>query len=361
MHTLVLNCGSSSLKYQLIDAASRTTVHAGQFEELADTTAFDKAIAGAIAACTEHNIDAVGHRVVHGGDTFRNATFIDEEVIEGIDAWAPLAPLHNPNNLAGIRAAMLALPDVPHIAVFDTAFHATLPRRASTYAIDTELAAKHRIRRYGFHGTSHQYVAIEAAKFLGRPLEELRIVSLHLGNGASACAIEFGHSTETSMGMTPLEGLVMGTRSGDIDAGVVMVLLREEVGNVDALDELLNSKSGLLGLSGISNNLRDLEAQAEQGNDRARLAIAVFAHQAKNTSVPMPLPWAVLMPLCLPAASVKTALPCAAESSSVSIFSAYQLARTTTMTQRYHMTIQSPISAVRRRGSRRWSLKQMKS
>lgn len=282
MNILVLNSGSSSIKYQLFDSTTEKTLLQGKFEKLVSDEAFAQAIANTVALSKDHTVHVVGHRVVHGGDTFRDAVVIGEEVLEQITAWIPFAPLHNPRNLAGIKAGMRALPDIPHVAVFDTAFHATLPRRASTYAIDAELASKHKIRRYGFHGTSHQYVAHEAAAFLGRPLTELRIISLHLGNGASACAIEYGHSTETSMGMTPLEGLVMGTRSGDIDAGVLLALLRDEVADVDGLDQLLNSKSGLLGLSGISNDLRQLEDAAAEGDDRARLAIAVFAHQAKK-------------------------------------------------------------------------------
>ncbi len=282
MNILVLNSGSSSVKYQLFDTEAETTLLQGKFEELGSDEAFTQAIAKTVAMSREHAIEAVGHRVVHGGDTFRDAVVIDEDVLEKITAWIPFAPLHNPRNIAGISACMRELPEIPHVAVFDTAFHATLPRRASTYAIDTALASKHKIRRYGFHGTSHQYVANEAASFLGRPLTELRIISLHLGNGASACAIEYGHSTETSMGMTPLEGLVMGTRSGDIDAGVLLALLRNEVDDVEALDQLLNTQSGLKGLSGSSNDLRQLEAKAAQGDDRARLAISVFAHQAKK-------------------------------------------------------------------------------
>lgn len=282
MNILVLNAGSSSVKFQLFDFDTQSSLLQGAFENLESEDAFTRAIADAVSACQQYTVDAVGHRVVHGGDTFRDAVIITDDVVQAIGDWAPFAPLHNPRNLAGITACMRELPTVPHVAVFDTAFHASLPRRASTYAIDTAVAQQHKIRRYGFHGTSHQYVAHEAAAFLGRPLEEMRIISLHLGNGASACAIEFGHSTETSMGMTPLEGLVMGSRCGDLDPGVLLTLLRNEVEDVDALDRLLNTQSGLKGLSGISNDLRQLEAEAAQGNDRARLAIAVFAHQARK-------------------------------------------------------------------------------
>ncbi len=281
MNILVINCGSSSIKYQLIDVTSEAVISAANLPLTSGQT--EAALQQVLDAVAGQEIAAVGHRVVHGGPQFRDATLIDDEVVAGIEQWVPLAPLHNPANLAGIRAAKKALPNIPQVAVFDTAFHSQLPRRASHYAIDAELAEKHHIRRFGFHGTSHQYVALQAAEYFKRPLSELRFISLHLGNGASACAIEYGHSTETSMGMTPLEGLAMGTRSGDIDAGAVMRLLQQEANNdVTALDQLLNKQSGLLGLSGLSNDLRELEQAAAEGNDRARLAIAVFAHRAKK-------------------------------------------------------------------------------
>ena len=225
MNILVINSGSSSIKYQLINSKTQAALIKGQVERANSPSAFDEAFTTILSQAQEYQVDAIGHRVVHGGDSFHDATLITNKVVQEIETWVPMAPLHNPNALGGIAAAQKALPDLPQIAVFDTAFHNSLPRRASTYALDTELAAKHKIRRYGFHGTSHHYVALKAAEYLGRPLNELRIVSLHLGNGASACAIENGHSTETSMGMTPLEGLVMGTRVGDIDAGVLIKLL----------------------------------------------------------------------------------------------------------------------------------------
>jgi acetate kinase len=220
--------------------------------------------------------------VVHGGEDLVHPTLLEPDAIAAIERCVPLAPLHNPANLAGIRAAREALPDVPHVAVFDTAFHHTLPRRARTYAIDQSLANRHGVRRYGFHGTSHAFVAGEAARYLETPLNRLRIVTCHLGNGASVCAVEQGHSVETSMGMTPLEGLVMGTRSGDIDPGALLALLRTGELTADELDTLLNRKAGLLGLSGRSNDLRDLEEQAADGDDGARLAIAVFAHRVRK-------------------------------------------------------------------------------
>ena len=282
MNILVVNCGSSSIKYQIIEHSAEELLLQGTLEELTGTAAFDAAMQQLMDICQQYTIAAVGHRVVHGGDSFHDAVLIDDAVIQQITDWSSFAPLHNPRNIAGIRGCLALFPAIPHVAVFDTAFHNSLPRRASTYAIDPTLANKHRIRRYGFHGTSHQYVATQAAAFLQRPLAELKIISLHLGNGASACAVEYGHSTETSMGMTPLEGLVMGTRSGDIDAGIVLALLRDEVDSVDELDRLLNRQSGLVGLSGISNDLREIEASAATGDDRARLAIAVFAHRIKK-------------------------------------------------------------------------------
>ncbi len=281
MNILVINCGSSSVKYQLINPEQDTPLIEGLIELGADSQ-HAAAIDQVLDTTKEQVIDAVGHRVVHGGDSFRDAIVIDADVIAKIQEWIPLAPLHNPPALAGIKAAQTALPDLPHVAVFDTAFHSTLPRRASHYAIDTELAEKHRIRRYGFHGTSHQFVAQKAARHLNRPINELRLITLHLGNGASACAVEMGSSTETSMGMTPLEGLVMGSRSGDIGAGVIFKLLRDEVNNIDELDDLLNRQSGLKGLSGLSSDIREIETQAAAGHDGARLSIAVFAHRVKK-------------------------------------------------------------------------------
>jgi len=288
MRVLVLNAGSSSVKYRLIDvgavagaAGDRAPAIEGKIERIGAGVTHEQAFAQIMERLPAGAVDAVGHRVVHGGDKFHDATIIDDAVEAAIDACSVLAPLHNPPNLAGIRAARRALPDVKQVAIFDTAFHARLPRRARTYAIDYELAEREGIRRYGFHGTSHAFVANLAAKSLGRNLSELRLITLHLGNGASACAVEFGHSTETSMGMTPLEGLVMGTRPGDLDAGVVLHLLRNGR-SVDDLDRMLSKESGLAGLSGLSNDLRDIEEQASKGHDRARLAIQVFAHRVRK-------------------------------------------------------------------------------
>ena len=282
MRILVINCGSSSIKYQVIDALNEHCLLKETIEKVGEEVTIDKALEQVVAAVTDQTIDAVGHRVVHGGDEFSDATLIDDDVVNRIEKWTSLAPLHNPFNLQGIAVARKLFPNIPHVAVFDTAFHARMPRRASTYAIDKQLAEQHKIKRYGFHGTSHNYVAHKAAAFLQRPLAELRIISLHLGNGASTCAVEMGHSTETSMGMTPLEGLVMGTRAGDLDAGVILHLQREANLGVDEVDQLLNRNSGLKGLSGIGNDLRDIEAAAAEGDDNARAAIASFAHRVRK-------------------------------------------------------------------------------
>ncbi len=288
MRVLVLNAGSSSVKYRLLEVAPTDTTQAGEaildgkIERVGAGVTHAEAFKTILDQLPPGGIDAVGHRVVHGGDRFFEAAVLDDAAILAIEAVSPLAPLHNPHNLSGIRAARAALPDVPQVGVFDTAFHARMPRRARTFAIDHDLAEKEGIRRYGFHGTSHAYVAGLAARHLGRPLAELRLVTLHLGNGASACAVEFGHSTETSMGMTPLDGLVMGTRPGNLDPGVLLHLLRAGK-SVDDLDRLLNRESGLAGLSGLGNDVRDLERAAAEGHDRARLALSVFAHCVRKT------------------------------------------------------------------------------
>jgi len=278
---LVINCGSSSVKWQVVESDSGKRLAEGKAERIGDggRTHAD-AVREILEEAKGHEPEAVGHRVVHGGEAFHRASVIDEEVRAAIEACVPLAPLHNPANLAGIDAARELLPDVPHVAVFDTAFHSRMPRRSRLYAIDRELAEKHGIRRFGFHGTSHKFVAGLAAKHLGVAMRDLRILTLHLGNGASACAVELGSPSETSMGMTPLEGLVMGTRSGDVDPGVVLKLAREL--GVDEAERVLNRESGLKGLSGLSNDLRDLQAKAEEGHDGARIALNVFAHQVRK-------------------------------------------------------------------------------
>ncbi len=278
-NVLVINCGSSSVKYRLINAETGSAELVGVIERVKQD-GYDAALRQVLSAIEGHQVSAVGHRVVHGGEHFHDARLIDAQVLQKIEGCNPLAPLHNPANLAGIRAAQAALPDVPQVAVFDTAFHVRMPRRAKTYAIDQELAQSQGLRRYGFHGSSHACVAKRTAEFLEQPLESLRLITLHLGSGASACAIEMGGSVETSMGLTPLEGLVMGTRSGDLDPGVVLHLAKE-IG-VEETETLLNRKSGLLGLSGRSADLRDILERAAQGEDRARLAVAVFAHRCRK-------------------------------------------------------------------------------
>lgn len=282
MNILVINCGSSSVKYQVLNPDDGKVFLKGVIEKVNTDITPAHALDRVLSEAESFAVQAVGHRVVHGGTNFFEAVEIDESVITKIEACIPLAPLHNPHNLAGIRAAQAVFPDIPHIAVFDTAFHSRMPRRARSYAIDADLAEKHHIRRYGFHGSSHGYVVGLAADYLERDISELRIVSLHLGNGASACAVEFGHSTDTSMGMTPLEGLVMGGRAGDIDTGAVLTLMRAEGWSIDETELQLNKHSGLKGLSGVSHDMREILSAAEDHHDRARLAIAVFVHRVRK-------------------------------------------------------------------------------
>ncbi len=305
-HILVINAGSSSMKYQLIDSisGSRQTTglverigealgsvkHAGagrEFEwqaEVADhTAAFAEMARGfALAGTPLDTLDlaAVGHRVVQGGSDFVSATLIDDDVAARIFELSELAPLHNPAHYSAIVAARAAFADVPHVAVFDTSFHQTPPEAAYSYAISPEVAAQYGVRRYGFHGISHQVVSERAAALLGRPLAELKQIVLHLGNGASACAVDGGRSVDTSMGLTPLEGLVMGTRSGDIDPGALLHLMRAGL-SVDALDRLLNKQSGLLGLAG-SNDMRDIRAGVAAGDHAAQLAFDIYVRRLKH-------------------------------------------------------------------------------
>ncbi|WP_243224527.1 acetate/propionate family kinase [Microbacterium sp. CIAB417] len=315
---LVINSGSSSLKYSLMDMQRELPLGEGLIErigqESGDITHTVRRVSEGEAApavldrkhrsarriadhdeafavmleqfaehgpvLEEHHPVAVGHRVVHGGARFFAPTPIDALVEINIEDLSELAPLHNPGAVAGIRAGRRAFPDVPHVAVFDTAFHQTLPPAAYTYAIDKAVAERHRVRRYGFHGTSHKFVSEQAAAFLGRPLAELRQIVLHLGNGVSMTAIDGGRSVETSMGMTPLEGLVMGTRSGDIDPAVLLHLSRRAGMSIDDLDALLNKRSGLLGLAGRSD-MRDILAGVEDGEDAATLAFEVYIHRLR--------------------------------------------------------------------------------
>jgi acetate kinase len=289
MNVLVVNCGSSSLKAAIVEhesgaKLSETLVERIGADGVADHgAALEQALPKLIADAPEGTvIEAVGHRVVHGGESLTEPTQIDDAVEAKIEELIELAPLHNPANLGGIQAARRLLPDLIHVAVFDTAFHSSLPNRAKRYALPLELADRLGIRRYGFHGTSHRYVAERAAEYLGQPTRLLRLITCHLGNGASVAAIEYGRSVETSMGMTPLEGLCMGTRSGDIDAGAVLHILRKENLTIDQVDHLLNRESGLKGLSGVSNDMRDIEERAAAGDERCRLAITVFCHRLRK-------------------------------------------------------------------------------
>ncbi|MFF0822089.1 acetate kinase [Micromonospora haikouensis] len=280
---LVLNCGSSSVKYRLYDGdevlAKGTVERVGEpgggpaDHETAVREILDRLGPDGLAGLT-----AVGHRVVHGGRRFTEPVLVDDAVFAAIEELVPLAPLHNPANLAGIRVAREALPGVPQVAVFDTAFHHTLPEAAATYAIDRDTARRYDIRRYGFHGTSHAYVSRRTAQLLGRPYDELNTITLHLGNGASACAVAGGRSVATSMGMSPLEGLVMGTRSGDLDPTIVFHLRREAGMGVDEIDDLLNHRSGLLGLAGV-NDMREVLARRAAGDPAAALAFDVYTRR----------------------------------------------------------------------------------
>jgi acetate kinase len=291
---LVVNAGSSSLKYQLIELGGEGTLATGLVERIGErhrdedesvpdhAAAFERMLEGLREQCVDLDapLAAVGHRVVHGGERFVEPTLVTEEVERELDELSELAPLHNPPNLAGIRAAREAFPAVPQVAVFDTAFHRTLSPAAFTYAIDAGLAARYGIRRFGFHGISHEYVSAEAARFLGRPAEELRLIVLHIGNGASACAVDGGRSVETSMGLTPLEGLMMGTRGGDIDPGALVHLQRAAGLTVEELDDLLNHGSGLTGLGGFGD-IRDVERAASRGDAAAALAVEVYLHRIR--------------------------------------------------------------------------------
>ncbi len=306
-HVLVLNCGSSSIKYQLVSVADGAVParglaekigeetgrlrHSGpdqeleQDERIADHDAGLRAILAAFEQTgpllTDATLAAVGHRVVHGGNEFADPVLITDEVVDAIDRLTTLAPLNNPANLAGIRVAQAALPNTPQVAVFDTAFHQTLPRHAFTYAIPAPWRDEHGVRRYGFHGTSVAYVSREAARLLGRDTADCNLIVLHLGNGASATAVANGHSVDTSMGLTPLEGLVMGTRSGDIDAAVVAHLRRVANLGADDVDQQLNRASGLIGLAGV-NDMREIYRRAEAGDDDAQLAVDVYCYRIRK-------------------------------------------------------------------------------
>ncbi|MGW7573127.1 acetate kinase [Streptomyces sp. NPDC054765] len=307
---LVLNSGSSSVKYQLLDMHDGSRLAAGLVERIgegasrlahsplhsggatrdtegaiADHEAALKAVAAELAAdglgLDSPELAAIGHRVVHGGLKFTEPTVIDDAVLQEIERLVPVAPLHNPANITGIRTARALRPDLPQVAVFDTAFHTTMPEYAARYAIDVETADAHRIRRYGFHGTSHAYVSRKTAALLGKDPSEVNVIVLHLGNGASASAVAGGRCVDTSMGLTPLEGLVMGTRSGDIDPAVTFHLKRVAGMSEDEVDVLLNKKSGLTGLCG-DNDMREIRRRIDEGDARARLAFDIYIHRLKK-------------------------------------------------------------------------------
>ncbi|MEJ2611686.1 MAG: acetate kinase [Candidatus Thiodiazotropha sp.] len=310
MRILVINAGSSSIKYRLFDMSDERFVATGLLERIGSPEAkFDhltwhegkESYGSGMRSVKDHRaaldwivevltangilfhgngIDAIGHRVVHGGERFSSPVLIDAEVIEAIENLEPLAPLHNPANLIGIRVTTELAPNAPQIAVFDTAFHHSIPSYAYRYAIPTKIYHKHRVRRYGFHGTSHQFIAETAATWLDRPIESLRLITLHLGNGASAAAIEYGRCIDTSMGMTPLEGLVMGTRCGDIDPAICHYLVRQGW-SWEETEQLLNQSSGLKGIAGCAD-LREIEARALQGDADAKLAVEIMTYRLRK-------------------------------------------------------------------------------
>ena len=311
MNILVINAGSSSLKYQLMDPETQVVLAKGlcerigidgrlthkvpatdskhEFEIAMPTHA--EAIQAVIDALlsAEHGviksmdeIDAVGHRVVHGGEAFAGSVKIDDAVMAAIEECIPLAPVHNPANITGIKACQKVMPGVPMVAVFDTAFHQTMPEKAYIYALPYEYYENDKVRRYGFHGTSHMYVAGRAAAMLGKPIEEVKIITCHLGNGSSVAAVDGGKSVDTSMGFTPLAGLPMGTRAGDLDAGILEFLMNKYGYDIKEMVNILNKKSGVLGVSGVSSDFRDLEDAAKQENHRAELALECFQYDVKK-------------------------------------------------------------------------------
>ena len=309
MKVLVINAGSSSLKYQLIDMETETVLAKGLcerigidghlkhtplvggksvFNEDLPLPTHSEAIAAVIDKLTSaeygvvssmKEIDAVGHRVVHGGEKFASSVLINGEVMKAIEECIPFAPLHNPANITGINACIDVMGrDVPQVGVFDTAFHQTMPPKAFTYAVPYEYYQNDGIRRYGFHGTSHRYVSARCAELMGRPIEELKLISCHMGNGSSICAIDGGKSVDTSMGFTPLVGLPMGTRVGDLDPGAMQFIMNKYGLDIDSMLNILNKKSGVLGVSGVSSDFRDLDSAADEGNERARLALDMFEY-----------------------------------------------------------------------------------
>ena len=311
MNILVINAGSSSLKYQLLNPETQQVLAKGLCERIGIDGKFTykpdgkQAIKEADVAMPTHSeaiqavlnalvdkdngvigsmaeIDAVGHRVVHGGEKFAQSVLITDEVMAAIEECNPLAPLHNPANIIGIKACQSLMPETPMVAVFDTAFHQTMPPVAYTYALPYEYYENDKVRRYGFHGTSHKYVAQRAAAMLGKPIEQLKLISCHLGNGSSVTAVDCGKSVDTSMGFTPLAGLPMGTRCGDIDAGIMEYLMNKYGMDIKEMLNVMNKKSGVLGVSGVSSDFRDLEAAGAEGNKRAALAVEVFEYGVKK-------------------------------------------------------------------------------
>ena len=312
MKVLVINAGSSSLKYQLLDTNSQEVLAKGLCERIGIDGKFTykapgkptvdaadvampthaEAIQAVLAALVDplggvissmSEIDAVGHRVVHGGETFARSVRIDDRVMAALEENVPLAPLHNPANITGIKACTTVMgPGVPQVAVFDTAFHQTMPPVAYVYPLPYEYYQQDKVRRYGFHGTSHRYVTHRAADMLGKPIEALKLISCHLGNGSSIAAVSGGKSVDTSMGFTPLAGLPMGTRSGDLDAGVLEYLMSRHGMDIKEMVSVLNKKSGVLGVSGVSSDFRDLCAARDSGNDRAALALDMFIYGVKK-------------------------------------------------------------------------------
>ncbi|GLB58503.1 acetate kinase [Cytobacillus sp. NCCP-133] len=302
---IAINAGSSSLKFQLFEMPSEEVITKGLIERIGlDHAVFNISVNGEkikeVIDIPDHGvavkillgkltnlgiiqsldeIEGIGHRVVHGGEAFNDSVVITDEVLAKIDELSELAPLHNPANITGIKAFQQVLPNVPAVAVFDTAFHQTMPESSFLYSLPYEYYEKYGIRKYGFHGTSHKYVSERAAEMLGRPLEQLRLISCHLGNGASITAIEGGKSIDTSMGFTPLAGVTMGTRSGNIDPALIPFIMEKTGKNADEVLDVLNKKSGMLGVSGFSSDLRDIEIKAVEGNERAELALEVFANR----------------------------------------------------------------------------------
>lgn len=303
MLILVVNCGSSSLKFALLNPETGDTKLSGLAERLGSPEAvvkvkrengekatvpmsggsYDQAFGVVMseldALGVREEVGAVGHRTVHGAERFSSSVLITPEVMESLQACVPLAPLHNPANISGIQAAQAAFPNIPHVAVFDTAFHQTMPPVAYRYAVPDSWYSLFGVRRYGFHGTSHQYVSQEAAKMLGKPVEEVNIITAHLGNGASLAAIKGGKSVDTTMGMTPLEGLVMGTRSGDLDPGIHDYVANQTGKSLAEITTMLNKESGVLGISGVASDMREIEDKALEGHETCRLALDVYNHR----------------------------------------------------------------------------------